>query len=622
MCGQKRYIDGKWLQVNVREDRLERTLELTTSILAMRDLDALMNKIVEAITDDFGFEACDLFLLNEQKDTFVLRSTRGFPDAVTEKVGGFSKSIKTVQDQLSEAERLGRFTYIYKAKPDENGSTYYSIMHPEKAKLPRANPDDWHELDVLYLTFEDSDGNVIGFMEPDSPLSGKLPSGPLVTNLEIFASLASIALSNAELLSELEQSAKMYRTMLETIAGLQEPGDLRSALQRIGEKLYEFVPFEELSVYLTDWQKGLLVPVYATGPYANEVMADIGPMTGLAGSVAKTGKVEIVIDSVADDRVEDIPGLEDIDVRQTMMAIPLKGKTGVVEGVLELYRDSTKQFTHVEFTLVEPFATHAAIAIENAKLREELRRNFESVQKAYQEMKDLDRMKDSLVDTISHEMRTPLTTIMGYLEMASVGMYGDVSPKMKEKFGTMLDSVKRINQLVSTMLELSRLENKTLKLELEPVNLGMVTREVIREFEKDIAEKGQKISLLFGKDLPAIHADRLRTHDVIENLISNAVKYTNPGGRIEIGADILDGKMHYFVKDNGIGIAKEEQERIFDRFFLADAGLTRADNRLGIGLHVSREIVRRHGGEMWFESAKGEGSTFHFTLPFRTRAGK
>ncbi|HJX04906.1 MAG TPA: ATP-binding protein [Thermoplasmata archaeon] len=606
----------------MREEKLDKTLELTTSILAMRDLSALMNKIVDAVTDDFGFEACDLFLLNEQKDTFVLRSTKGFPQPISERVEGFSKSIKVVQDQLNEAERLGRFTYLYKAKPEENGAQYYSIMHPERAALPREHPDDWHELDVLYLTFEDAEGNVIGFMEPDSPFSGKLPSGTLITNLEIFASLASIALSNAELLGELDRSAKMYKTMLDTIAGLQEPGDLTATLQRISEKAYEFVPFDELSVYLTDWQKGLLVPAYATGPFASEVMADIGPMTGLAGSVAKSGKVEIVVDSIEDDRVEDIPGLEEFEVRQTMIAIPLKGKTGVVEGVLELYREKTHQFTNVEVTLVVPFATHAAIAIENAKLREELRRNFESVQKAYQEMKDLDRMKDSLVDTISHEMRTPLTTIMGYLEMASVGMYGDVPPKMKQKFDTMLDSVKRINQLVSTMLELSRLENKTLKLELEPVNLGMVTREVIREFEKDIAEKSHKISLLFGKDLPTVHADRLRTHDVIENLVSNAVKYTNPGGRIEIGADILDGKMHYFVKDNGIGISTEDHSKIFDRFFLADAGLTRADNRLGIGLHVSREIVRRHGGEMWFESSKGTGSTFHFTLPFRSRSGK
>jgi two-component system phosphate regulon sensor histidine kinase PhoR len=269
----------------------------------------------------------------------------------------------------------------------------------------------------------------------------------------------------------------------------------------------------------------------------------------------------------------------------------------------------------VEVTIAEPFAAHAAIAIENANLRQELKDNFDSVQQAYEDMKDLDKMKDSLVDTISHEMRTPLTTILGYLEMASVGMYGDVPPKMKVKFDTMLASVNRINQLVSTMLELSRLEQKTLNLDFEPVNVAMITREVIKDLDQDASAKKHKITVLFGNDLPVIEADRLRVHDVIENLISNAIKYTNPGGQITIGADILGGKMHLWVKDNGIGIPPEEQDKIFDRFFLAEAGLTREDGRVGIGLHISREIAKRHGGDMWFESAKGVGSTFHLAIP-------
>jgi signal transduction histidine kinase len=112
-----------------------------------------------------------------------------------------------------------------------------------------------------------------------------------------------------------------------------------------------------------------------------------------------------------------------------------------------------------------------------------------------------------------------------------------------------------------------------------------------------------------------VEADRLRIHDVIENLISNAIKYTNPGGQITIGADILGGKMHLWVKDNGIGIPPEDQDKIFDRFFLAEAGLTREDGRLGVGLHISREIIKRHGGDMWFESTKGVGSTFHLAIP-------
>jgi len=474
---------------------------------------------------------------------------------------------------------------------------------------------------VLYVTFEDSVGNIIGLIEPDSPRNSKLPTGSLVTNLEIFATLTSIAITNAKLMETLDKTVKLYEAMLGSVAALQEPVDLKTTLQRIGEKLDELVPFDELSVYLADWEKNLLVPLYATGPYAEEVMADIGPPTGLAGEVAKSGKVEIVEDSVNDPRVEDIPGLEDIEISQTIMAVPLRGRRGV-EGVFELYRDKSRKFTETEYVVVEPFAAHAAVALENARLREELKENLDSVQKAYEEMKDLDHMKDSLVDTVSHELRTPLTTVMGYLEMASVGLYGDVPPKMKEKFETMLESVRRINQLVGAMLEMSRLDEKTLTLDLEPINIAMITKEVLHDLEADIQERNHKITVLFGSDLPVVVADRLRIFDVIENLVSNAVKYTRPGGSIAIGADILGGKMHMWVRDNGIGIAREDQDKIFDRFFVAEAGLTRADNRVGIGLHISREIVRRHGGEMWFESMKGQGSTFHFAIPVRPAKAK
>jgi len=600
----------------VYEEKLDKTLELTTSILAMRDLDTLLKKIADAITDDFGFEQCDVFLLNEGADAFSLRVTKGYPVELTDKVEGHTTSVNRFQKDLSEAERLGRFTYLFKAEPGTNGSGYYGLLHPEKAKSPREHEDDWHELDVLYVTFEDSDGRIIGFLEPDGPHSGKLPSGALVTNLEIFASLASIAVANAKLLTTLDRTARRYKMMLDTTAVLQEPGDLKTTLRRIAENLFEFVPHDELSVYLVDWNKALLLPVFATGPYADDVMADIGPISGLAGEVARSGRVEIVRNSIEDERVEGIPGIEDLVIPQAMMAIPLKGKRGV-EGVLELYRDENRPFTEVETTLSEPFAAHAAIAIENAKLREEIGENFETLQKAYDDMKDLDKMKDSLVDTISHEMRTPLTTMMGYLEMASVGMYGDVPPKMKPKFVAMLESVRRINQLVSEMLEMSRLEKKTLKLDFEQVNIAMVTREVLRELDHDIKEKKHSVTVLFGSEMPVIEADRLRIHDIIENMISNAVKYTNPGGQITVGADILGGKMHLWVKDNGTGIAPEDHDKIFDRFFLADAGLTRADGRLGVGLHISREIVRRHGGDMWFDSTKGVGSTFHFAIPIK-----
>ena len=601
----------------VVEENLDRTLELTASIMGTRDVDTLLRKIVDTVCDNFGFEACDAFILDEEHGNYVLRASKGFSESVSQRAQGLAKSKESIHNDLAAAKKIGRLTYLYKADPSENGHDYYSVLHPERVKEPRMSPDDWHELDVLYVIFEDIDGNMVGFLEPDGPKNRKQPSPSMITNLEIFAGLASVAVANAKLVTALNRTVKLFRALLDTTVAMQEPVDLKQTLDTIAGRLNELIPFDESSVYLVDWEKNLLVPVYATGPYADEVMNDVGPIAGLAGLVAKSGKVEIVADSITDQRVEDIPGLEDIDVAQTMIAIPLKGR-GEVEGVMELYRDKSRQFTEIEYAVVEPFAAHAAIAIENAKLREELKGNFDSVQKAYEDIKDLDRMKDSLVDTISHELRTPLTTIMGYLEMMHAGLYGDITNKMDSKITSMLEQVKRINLLVSTMLEMSRLQRKTLTLEFEPVNIAMVTKEVLVDLDLEAKKKNHTVTALYGNELPIIIADRLRVHDVLENLIDNAIKYTNPGGKITIGADILGGKMHIWVKDNGIGIAEEDKEKVFDRFFLADAGLTREDGRVGIGLYICKEIVRRHGGEMWFDSTKGVGSTFHFTLPLST----
>ena len=600
---------------DVHENSLEKALSVTTAMMSTRDIQQLFGQIVESITSSFGFEGCDAFIMNKAASEFKLVASKGYSADEAEQIIGNVKPVGQFRQEIEEAERLGRFTYIYKAKADEDVGKYYGLLHPEKAALPREHEEDWHELDVLYVTFEDKDGNIIGFLEPDGPLNRKLPSRSLVTNLEIFASLASIAVANAELVDEMNQTIENYKILTDATAVLQEPVDLKETLGKLAEILSKIVPFDEISVYLIDWERNLMLPAFATGPYAEAVMADIGPISGLAGHVAHTGKVEIIEDSGEDSRIEEIPGMESVDIRQAMMCIPLKSKAGDIVGVLDLYRGKDRQFTEQEYEIAMPFATHAAAAIENAKLREELKDNFESVRKAYEDMKALDQAKDSLVNTISHELRTPLTTILGYLEMASEGMYGEVPPKMKEKFATMLGSINRINTLVSKMLEMARLQEESLALDLEPVNLATIAREVVSDSEHEIQAREHEVKILFGNELPVVNADRLRMYDVLATIFNNAVRYTQKRGKITIGADILAGKVHIWVRDTGVGISEEDRGKVFDKFFLADAGLTREDGRVGIGLFVAREIVRKHGGEMWFESKVGVGSTFHFTVP-------
>ncbi|MCJ7488569.1 MAG: GAF domain-containing sensor histidine kinase [Thermoplasmata archaeon] len=601
----------------MQDDSLEKALSVTTEMMTTRDIGHLFAQIVDIITSSFGFEGCDAFLLDKKTNEFRLVDTRGYAAEKSDEVLGIRTPKGNVVRDVGNSERLGRFTYLHKSGPGEDISAYYGLMHPERATLPREHEDDWHELDVLYVTFEDQDGNLIGFLEPDSPVDGKHPSKSLILNLEVFASLASIAVANAELVDELNKTIRKYRILADATAALQRPVDLNETLRMLTESMNEIVPFDEITVYLVEWERSIMIPAFATGPYHEEIMADIGPISGLAGEVARTGKGEIIENSLKDQRVEDIPNLQiDADeVEQTMMCIPLMSKDGEVAGVINIYRKMAQQFTQQEYDIAEPFATHTAVAMENFKLRDELRDNFESVRKAYEEMKTLDKAKDNLVNTISHELRTPLTTILGYLEMASEGLYGEITPKLREKFSTMLSSINRINTLVSKMLEMSRLQNKTVDLDMAQVNLAMVTREVLDGLKGEIHARKHRVRVLFGNELPMVMADRLRMHDVLETLIDNAIRYTREGGSITVGADILAGKVHIWVRDTGIGISDEEKGKIFDKFFLADAGLTREDGRVGIGLFVSREIVRKHEGEMWLETKKGVGSTFHFTVP-------
>lgn len=602
---------------DVVENRsLEKALSVTTAMMSTRDIKQLFDLIVESITSSFGFEGCDAYVLDKNLDEFRLINTKGYSESESKQILGTTTSKGQILSDIEEAERLGRFTYLYKARPDEDMSRYYSLVHPERASLPRENEDDWHELDVLYVVFEDQSGNTIGFLEPDSPANRKLPSKNLVLNLEIFASLASIAVANAEMVDELNRTIENYKVLSEATVALQDPVDLKETLRKLADSLSKIVPFDEISVYFIDWERDLMIPAFATGPFAEKIMSDVGPVCGLAGEVARSGKAEIVEDSWKDPRVERVPGLDTGEGDgPAMMCIPLKSKAGDIIGVLDLYRDKRNQFTPQEYEISMPFATHSAAAIENARLRDELRENFESVRKAYEDIKQLDEAKDSLVNTISHELRTPLTTILGYLEMASEGLYGEVPPKLMDKFSTMLGSVNRINSMVSKMLEMSRLQEKTLSLDLAPVNLATVTKEVVGDFEGEAAARKHKVGVLFGNDLPVVNADRLRMYDVLAALVDNALRYTRDGGTITIGADILAGKVHIWVRDTGMGIADENKGKVFDKFFLADAGLTREDGRVGIGLFISREIIRKHGGEMWFDSKKDVGSTFHFTVP-------
>jgi len=224
--------------------------------------------------------------------------------------------------------------------------------------------------------------------------------------------------------------------------------------------------------------------------------------------------------------------------------------------------------------------------------------------------KELDRVKSEFVAMVSHDLRTPLTTIRGYVDLLE--KVGPLNETQMQFIGRVRDSMEHIIGLISTLLDLGRIE-AGYDLEMEPLHLESIIDAVVDEFMPQAEQKG--LTLRWKRQpLPLVRGSPQRLRQVMENLLSNAIKYTNPGGWVAVEAAQDGEHVVVHVSDNGIGIPLAEQPFIFDRFYRVRAGETEQVEGTGLGLSIVRSVIEKHGGRVWVDSRPGEGSTFSFVL--------
>jgi signal transduction histidine kinase len=252
----------------------------------------------------------------------------------------------------------------------------------------------------------------------------------------------------------------------------------------------------------------------------------------------------------------------------------------------------------------------------NVRLQSQLERSYEKLIQTYQELERVTKMKSQFIDVVSHELRTPLTVMRGYLDLIESECEPSFEAKMLQKLRTVRANADRLYALVESMLDVSRLEKGTLEISTEPMKMDALLEDVVKARRHDATEKKQMLTLEIESELPLIMADRRRIRDVFNNLIDNAVKYTDPEGKVQVGARDEGKIIHVWVKDNGIGIPLENLGKIFDRFHIvASNDLSHQVDRIGLSLPISKGIVEAHGGRIWVESQVGRGSVFHVNLP-------
>lgn len=253
---------------------------------------------------------------------------------------------------------------------------------------------------------------------------------------------------------------------------------------------------------------------------------------------------------------------------------------------------------------------------QEIRRREEIQELTDQLKKANIRLQELDQLKSEFLSVASHELNSPMAIILGYLHMVLYEGFGKVDKTAREYLEKVYQRADLLAKLVKDLLNVSRIEQGRLKIEVQPTDLETILKDLSEDHALAAKEKG--LSFTYHKPtkpLPKVLADPDKVKEIVQNLLSNAVKFTKKGG-IEVWAEVADKEVRVTVKDTGVGIPKEAQPHIGEKFYRVDNSLVREVGGTGLGLHLVQQYIKLMNGKFWFESeGENKGSTFYFTLP-------
>ena len=252
------------------------------------------------------------------------------------------------------------------------------------------------------------------------------------------------------------------------------------------------------------------------------------------------------------------------------------------------------------------------------RLNSRLEESNRELNEANAQLRELSAMKEEFLALTTHDLRSPLTVISGVINFFTSGRLGELTPEQKNMVEMMERNTQNLIELVNDLLDASKLESGTMRLDATSISLRALIEELREEMQPLAAEKEIALEELVPEDLPQLRADRAKLRRVLVNLVSNALKFTPKGGRVRVSAAREDSFVRVSVSDTGVGIQPDDLRDIFDKYAQARSRATRSEKGTGLGLYITRQLVELHGGKIEVQSEVGKGSTFSFTIPIAT----
>jgi signal transduction histidine kinase len=439
-----------------------------------------------------------------------------------------------------------------------------------------------------------------------------------VALLQTFGDQAAIAIENVRLFNETKEALEQQQASGEVLAAISSSiADTKPVFDKILASCERLFAGKVISINLLGDDGRVHMAAYhgSDKEKLSQAVLGVGEReTGTSRAIARRTVLHYA--DIAND--SDVPpgislGATAVGVKAAIIAPMIWENKGI--GAVFVGRDYVGRFSEKEIALLKTFADQAVIAIQNARL-------FNEIQDKSRQLEVANKHKSEFLANMSHELRTPLNAIIGFSEVLLERLFGDLNEKQDDYLKDIHSSGRHLLTLINDILDLSKIEAGRMELEVSTFDLASALSNAMTLIRERAQRHGIALEQQVDPQLGEITADERKFKQILVNLLSNAVKFTPDGGRIDVNARREEDNVVIAVHDTGIGIAAQDQAAVFEEFRQVGRDYTNKQEGTGLGLALTKKFVELHGGRIWLESEPGKGSTFTFTIPVGHERGE